>query len=417
MFYEENDFVVEDVDFCDSHMVLIVREGRLFRLCTIPLPLPSGKGTVHLKELNPRFLPLPDNVCQISPGPNYDYYSSIMRFMISSPVMPDAVVDYDLLKEEFDIVQQQDLLHERTRILYGSASIDEESSLSRNKGFFNEQNNEKDSPWKDLAEYYACELHEVRSYDGAVIPLTIVYSRHRKKEDESPGLLHGHGAYGEILDKRWRSELKSLLDRGWVIAYADVRGGGGQGKQWCRDGQGAKKINSVEDYVSCARFLLERQIVKENKLAGWGYSAGGLLVASAINTSPDLFRAAVLKVPFLDPTNTLLHPILPLTFADYEEFGYPGDLEDFRAIRQYSPYDNIQKDVVYPAVLVTSSFTTRFGVWEVAKWAARMRELTAYDPKRPVLLNLTTDVVEENRYLHCKESALETAFLLKMMDQ
>lgn len=123
-----------------------------------------------------------------------------------------------------------------------------------------------------------------------------------------------------------------------------------------------------------------------------------------------------MKVPFLDPSNTLLYPILPLTPVDYEEFGYPGDIEDFCAIQNYCPYHNIQKDVFYPAVMVSSSFNTRFGVWEAAKWVARVRERSIYDPERPILLNLTVDIVEENRYLQCKESALETAFLIKMMN-
>ncbi|GMY11659.1 dipeptidyl aminopeptidase BI isoform X1 [Fagus crenata] len=419
VFIDDEDLIVEDVDFSDTHLVFITREGRKFRICSVTLPLPVGKGAVCPKELNPNFLPLPKHVSQISPGPNYDYYSSTMRFTISSPVMPDAVVDYDLSSGKWNIIQQQNLLHERTRILYGTASsanIAEKSSNTINFNFINEADVEDDHTWNDLSKFYACEHHDVSSCDGAVVPLTIVYSRKHKKDNQNPGLLHGHGAYGELLDKRWRSELKSLLDRGWVVAYADVRGGGGGGKKWYHDGRRAMKHNSIKDYLCCAKFLIEKGVVQENMLAGWGYSAGGLLVASAINCCPDLFRAAILKVPFLDPTNTLLYPILPLQAVDYEEFGYPGDVDDFRAIQEYSPYDNIPKDVLYPAVLVTSSFNTRFGVWEAAKWVARVREHTIYDPKRPVLLNLTTEIVEENRYLQCKESALETAFLLKVME-
>ncbi|KAE7999826.1 hypothetical protein FH972_004221 [Carpinus fangiana] len=419
VFLDDGNLVIEDVDFSDTHLVLITREGQKFRICSVTLPLPVGKGGVQLKDLNPYFLPLPKYVSQISSGPNYDYYSSAMRFTISSPVMPDAVVDYDLSNGKWNIIQQQNILHERTRILYGtvsSVSIAENNSNTKNSNSMNEVNVEDDNMWNDLSEFYACEHYDVSSYDGVVVPLTIVYSHKNKKENQNPGLLHGHGAYGELLDKRWRSELKSLLDRGWVVAYADVRGGGGGGKKWHHDGRRTKKNNSIKDYLSCAKFLIERGIVQENKLAGWGFSAGGLLVASAVNCCPDLFRAAILKVPFLDPTNTLLYPILPLTAADYEEFGYPGDVDDFHAIQKYSPYDNIQKDALYPAVLVTSSFNTRFGVWEAAKWVARVRELAIYDPKRPILLNLTTDIVEENRYLQCKESALETAFLLKIME-
>ncbi|GJN33813.1 hypothetical protein PR202_gb22438 [Eleusine coracana subsp. coracana] len=307
-------------------------------------------------------------------------------------MMPDAVVDYNLLNGKWQIVQQQNLLHERTKALYGTAFA---ASMGRSRSPDGADLSNEDFgnyAWNELSEYYASEYYDVPSKDGVLVPLMLVYSR-KHKQDGNPGLLHGHGAYGEILDKRWRSELKSLLDRGWVIAYADVRGGGGYGKKWHQEG-----------------------IIQENKLAGWGYSAGGLLVAAAINNRPNLFCAAVLKVPFLDVCNTLLHPILPLTAIDYEDFGFPVDHEEFLAIRKYSPYDNIQKDVPYPAVFVTSSFNTRFGVWEAAKWVAKVRELTHYDPERPVVLNLTTDVVEESKYLQTKELALETAFLIKMVN-
>ncbi|XP_047958257.1 protease 2 isoform X1 [Salvia hispanica] len=416
VFAHDQQMSIVDVDFCSTHLVLIVRNGRKYELYSLSLPLDSNKVGALLKDFNLQSLPLPDHVAQILPGSNYDFYSSTMRVTVTSPVMPDAVVDYDLLNGKWTIVQQQNLLYERTRVLYGASaavSSSRKTSISKN---ICADNAEDDRAWNDLSEYYACEEYDVPSHDGVSVPLTILYSRHKKITRENPGLLHGHGAYGEILDKRWRNELKSLLDRGWVIAYADVRGGGGGGRKWCYDGRRTKKINSVKDYISCAKFLIEREIVGETKLAGWGYSAGGLLVASALNFRPDLFRAAVLKVPFLDPTHTLLLPVLPLTPNDYEEFGYPGDIEDFRAIREFSPYDNILKDAVYPATLVTSSFSTRFGVWESAKWVARLREYTVHDPSRPVLLNLTTDIVEENRYLHCKEAALESAFLIKFVD-
>ncbi|MCL7039468.1 hypothetical protein MKW94_021649 [Papaver nudicaule] len=418
VFRDDPEFVLEDVDFYDTHLILILREGGEFKICSVSLPLAS-KGAVQLKDLKPTFLPLPKYVCQISPGPNYDYYSSAVRFTISSPVMPDAVVDYNLADGKWFIVQQQNVLQEGTRTLYGATSVSaantEKLLKSQSIHLSNEVHSEDDHSWNDLSEFYACERYDVSSHDGVLVPLTVVYSRKYRQDGLNPGLLHGHGAYGELLDKRWRSELKSLLDRGWVIAYADVRGGGGKGTKWHHDGRRTKKQNAIKDYISCAKFLLDKEIVHHNRLGAWGYSAGGLLVASAINLQPDLFRAAVLKVPFLDATNTLLDPILPLMPSDYEEFGDPEDVEDFQAIRKYSPYDNIQKGSLYPAVLVTSSLNTRFGVWEAAKWVARVRDHVIYDPSRPILLNLTVGVVEENKYLQCKESALETAFLIKMM--
>lgn len=140
--------------------------------------------------------------------------------------MPDAVVDYDLSNGNWKIIQQQNILHERTRVLYGtasSASIKEETLNTEILNSTNEVSPDDEQLWSDLSEFYACEQYNVSSYDGVLVPLTVVYSHKNKKEDQNPGLLHVHGAYGELLDKRWRSELKSLLDRGWIVAYADVR--------------------------------------------------------------------------------------------------------------------------------------------------------------------------------------------------
>ncbi|KAL5984838.1 hypothetical protein ACLOJK_038674 [Asimina triloba] len=337
LFLDDPNVIIEDLDFCDTHLVLILREGRQLRICSIALPLPIDvEGALKLDDLNPHFLSLPKH-------------------------MPDAVVDYNLLNGKWAIIQQQNLLLDRARTLYGRHSLTDHPEKvveSRTSGSGTEVDSVNGS-WNDLSEFYACDYYDVSSKDGVMVPLTIIYSRKFKLEGQSPGLLHGHGAYGELLDKRWRSELKSLLDRGWVVAYADVRGGGGRGKRWHQEGIRTNKRNSIDDYISCAKFLTEMGLVQLHKLAGWGYSAGGLLVAAAINCRPDLFRAAVLKVPFLDACNTLLCPVLPLTPLDYEEFGYPADVEDFDAIRRYSPYDNIQKGVLYPAALVTSSFNTR----------------------------------------------------------
>jgi protease II len=148
-----------------------------------------------------------------------------MHFLLDSKFtilqMPDAVVDYNLLNGKWQIVQQQNMLHERTKALYGTAFGANVGRLSSDSADFSSEDSE-DCAWNELSEYYACEYYDVPSKDGVLVPLTLVYSR-KHKQDGNPGLLHGHGAYGEILDKRWRSELKSLLDRGWVIAYADVR--------------------------------------------------------------------------------------------------------------------------------------------------------------------------------------------------
>lgn len=137
--------------------------------------------------------------------------------------MPDATVDYNLINGKWHIVQQHNILHERTRTLYGPAAISDtkEAPVSKEVGS-HDHSHGSDGMWNELTEFYACEYLEVASNNEVLVPLTIIYSRKHKHEN-SPALLHGYGAYGELLDKCWKSEFKSLLDRGWVIAYADVR--------------------------------------------------------------------------------------------------------------------------------------------------------------------------------------------------
>lgn len=244
--------------------------------------------------------------------------------------MPDLIVDYDMSRRTFSIVHQEKVL--------GISSNEEHE-------------------WLNVSETYSCERKEVISHDGTIIPLTILYSHKAHKRGESCGILHGYGSYGEVLDKSWCSERLSLLDRGWVVAFADVRGGGGgDDVSWHKRGSGMNKLNSIYDFVSCGEYLIKEGYVCKNQLGAIGHSAGGFLVAAAINMNPELFRAAILKVPFVDVCNTLLDPSLPLTLLDYEEFGNPQKELDFNLIMKYSPYDNIRRGVCYPSMLVTSSF-------------------------------------------------------------
>ncbi|XP_059069028.1 uncharacterized protein LOC131067560 isoform X2 [Cryptomeria japonica] len=382
VFIDEPHMKIEDIDFFTKHLVLTLRKGRIPGVCSVELPLPLDL------------------------------------------MMPEAVVDYNLLSREWVIIQQEDLRLESTQVLYGrfsssnSRTEDSDNLKSVNK-FATRSGNDHES-WNDLSDLYACENCNVYTMDKIYVPLTVVYSRKKKQHGQNPGLLYGHGAYGEVLDKRWRSELKSLLDCGWVIAFADVRGGGGGGKSWHHEGRASKKLNSIHDYIACAKFLIEQKYVHHSKLAAWGYGAGGLLVGAAINIYPDLFCAAVLKYPFFDAVSSLLNTIIPLRHynfrhIDYEEFGDPTNPRDFENILSFSPYENIQRDVTYPAVLITSTLkTVRFGYWQAVKWIAKVREYTNKVPSRPVLLNINMDFVEDNRYLHCKTTALEHAFLVKM---
>ncbi|CAI9269215.1 unnamed protein product [Lactuca saligna] len=144
----------------------------------------------------------------------------MLTFVTHLVLIVKEVVDYNLSNGKFEIIQQQNLLQERTCVLYGTTSVGPTIDNKSNSNNYGELKS-----WNDLSEFYGCENHQVVSTDGVKVGLTIIYSHKRKKESENPGLLHAHGACGELLHKKSCNESKSLLDRGWILAYADVRGG------------------------------------------------------------------------------------------------------------------------------------------------------------------------------------------------
>ncbi|PKA52982.1 oligopeptidase B [Apostasia shenzhenica] len=405
----DQDMFIQDMDIFHGHLMLsVLREGLPF-FCSIEMPIVTNDHKARkIDDLKPWFFPLPSSLCSIVPGSNLDFMSSVYRVVISSPVMPDLIVDYDMKWRTFTILHQEEVLGLINNIISGDKThIKEHFSTVKNL-----------HKWVDLSEEFSCERREVISHDGARVPLTIVYSQRTEHSGESPGVLHGYGAYGEILEKSFCSYNISLLARGWVLAYADVRGGGPD-VAWHKAGTRSDKLNSVYDFAACAMFLKNEGYVHESQLGAIGCSAGGLLVGAAINIYPNLFSTAILKVPFIDICNTLLDASLPLTNLDYDEFGDPRIETNFETIRGYSPYDNIHSNTCYPSMLVTASFhDSRVGVWEAAKWVARMREETCQNCARSVILKTNMSgghFGEGGRYNHCGDVAFEFAFLIKAM--
>ncbi len=222
-------------------------------------------------------------------------------------------------------------------------------------------------------------------------------------------------------DVRTRRELKkqyglSLLDRGFVFAIAHIRGGAEMGEEWHDQGRLLHKKNTFTDFIACAEHLLAARYTATDRIAIMGGSAGGLLVGAVLNLRPELFHAAIAKVPFVDALNTMLDSTLPLTIAEYEEWGNPEQEEFYRYIRSYSPYDNVApRD--YPAMLVTAGLNDpRVSYWEPAKWGAKLRALK----QDSNLLLLKTDLGSghfgpSDRYEGIKEVAFDYAFLLRAM--
>ncbi|WMV28034.1 hypothetical protein MTR67_021419 [Solanum verrucosum] len=418
------DIFIQDMDMFNEHLVLFLNKEGSSSICSVDMrTIINCEEQMKIDGLNPWFFPLPSDMCTIAPGSNHDFTRSVYRAVVSSPVMPDVIVDYDMSRRTFSVIHQEEVINVSHNTKYHSNN----GERSRNeflgtplKKEHKIQNNGVHR-WSDFAEIYSCQEKEVISHDGERIPLTILFSRKAHKKGQSPGLLHGYGAYGEVLDKSWCVDRLSLLDRGWLIAFADVRGGGAPDPSWHKSGSGMNKLNSVSDFISCGKYLVSEGYVHQHRLGAVGVSAGSLLVSAAINMHPELFQAAILKVPFLDVCSSLLDPTLPLTVLDYEEFGNPQLHAHFEYILKYSPYDNIPEGVCCPSMLVKASLNdSRVGVWEAAKWVAKIRDKTCTRCSSSVILQTNMSgghFGEGGRFGQCEEAAHEYAFLMKVLGE
>ena len=208
----------------------------------------------------------------------------------------------------------------------------------------------------------------------------------------------------------------SLLDRGVAFAIAHIRGGGELGKRWHDDGRMLCKRNTFTDFIAAAEFLIKRGDTRPDRLVIEGGSAGGLLMGAVLNMRPDLFRAAVLRVPFVDVINTMLDESLPLTVGEFEEWGNPKILEEYEYIKSYCPYTNLAAKA-YPAMLVRTSLNdSQVMYWEPAKYVAKLRTLKT--DARPLLFKINLDAGHggaSGRYDHLREIAFDYAFVLTQL--
>jgi len=262
---------------------------------------------------------------------------------------------------------------------------------------------------------YASERVWVKAADGVRIPVSVVYRRELFKCDgRSPLYLYGYGSYGYALPIGFSASRLSLLDRGVVVAYAHIRGGGEMGDSWHDAGKMMVKRNTFSDFIAAAEQLVAEGYAAKDRVAIEGGSAGGLLMGAVVNERPELFRAVLSHVPFVDVMNTMLDASLPLTVAEYEEWGNPNEAEAFEYMRSYSPYDNL-KAGEYPAMLVKTSLNdSQVMYWEPAKYVAKLRTLKTNGA--PLLLHINMDAGHggaSGRYDYLKEIAFDYAFLLR----
>jgi oligopeptidase B len=328
-----------------------------------------------------REIEFPEPVYSAGAQANPEFETAAFRYSYQSLVSPASVYEYDVETGSSTLLKQQEV-----------------------PGGFD-------------SSLYASERVWVEALDGVKVPVSVVYRRSFFKCDsKNPLYVYGYGSYGYPLPIGFSASKLSLLDRGVVIALAHIRGGGEMGDSWHDAGKMMVKRNTFSDFIAVTEQLVAKGYGAKDRVAIEGGSAGGLLMGAVVNQRPDLFRVVLSHVPFVDVMNTMLDASLPLTVAEYEEWGNPNDAEAFAYMRSYSPYDNL-KAGDYPAMLVKTSLNdSQVMYWEPAKYVAKLRTLKKNDT--PLLLHINMDAGHggaSGRYDYLKEIAFDYAFLLTQL--
>jgi oligopeptidase B len=308
-----------------------------------------------------------------------EYATSVLRFAYSSLVTPEQTYDHDMATGERVLRKQEPVLG----------------------GF-------------DGVNYHSRRLY-AEARDGASIPISLCYRRDTPLDGSAPLILYGYGAYGHSIPASFNRVRLSYLNRGFIYAIAHIRGGMDLGYHWYEDGKLLNKKNTFDDYVACAEYLIDNDFTGMGRILAIGGSAGGMLMGAVANMRPELFKAIIAHVPFVDVVNTMLDDTLPLTTMEYNEWGNPNDKEAFNYMLSYSPYDNVVAQP-YPNMLVVTGLNDpRVTYWEPAKWVAKLRDLKTDDN----LLLLKTHMDSghagaSGRFDYLKEMAFDIVFALKV---
>lgn len=319
----------------------------------------------------------PAYVAYSSINPEFD--TELLRFGYSSLTTPNTIYDYNMRTHEKTLKKQDEVV--------GGHDPNE----------------------------YVTERFFADARDGTKVPISVVYKKGFKRDGTSPLLLYAYGSYGSSTDPWFSSTRLSLLDRGFAWAIAHIRGGQEMGRDWYEDGKMFNKKNTFNDYIDCAKYLIEQNYTSPEHLYAMGGSAGGLLMGAVANQAPEQFNGMVAAVPFVDIVSTMLDESIPLTTNEFDEWGNPKDEEAYNYMLSYSPYDNVtEKD--YPNMLVTTGlFDSQVQYWEPAKWVAKLRDKKTDDN----ILILHTNLEAghggaSGRFERHRQTALEYAFFLKL---
>jgi oligopeptidase B len=322
----------------------------------------------------------PEPVYSAGVGANREFNTAVVRYNYNSLVTPISVFDYDMNTGKTTLMKQTEV-----------------------PGGFDRAN-------------YKSERVFATASDGTKIPMSVVYRKGVKLDGSAPLLLYAYGSYGYSVPPTFSSSRLSLLDRGVIYVIAHIRGGGELGEDWRQAGRMMNKMNTFTDFIACGDHLVKSKYTSSDRLVIQGGSAGGLLMGAVSNMRPDLFKAVVAQVPFVDVLNTMLDASLPLTTSEYIEWGNPNEKPAFEYMKQYSPYDNVGKKD-YPAMLVKVSVNdSQVPYWEGTKLVAKLRALKT--DKNPLLLKVNFGAGHggsSGRYDALRETAFDYSFMLWQM--
>jgi oligopeptidase B len=361
--------MLEGNDFFKNHYVLFEREDGLPHLRVTDL----RSGESHR-------IAFPEPVYSAFPQANPEFDTTVFRYSYQSFITPSSVFDYDIAKRISTLLKETPVLggYDRTQ--------------------------------------YQSERAYATAKDGVKVPLSIVYRKPFQKDGGRPLYLYGYGSYGASMSVGFSSNRLSLLDRGLVYVIAHIRGGGDLGKTWHDQGRMRTKKNTFTDFVAAADHLIGQKYTSPDRLVIEGGSAGGLLMGAVVNLRPDLFKAVVSKVPFVDVINTMLDDDLPLTVGEFEEWGNPKDKEDYDYMKSYCPYTNLERKA-YPSMLVKTSFNdSQVMYWEPAKYVAKLRSLKTDGNPLVFKTNMAAGHGgASGRYDFLREVAFDYAFVLAQL--
>jgi oligopeptidase B len=364
-----NDVLLEGIELFRDFMVVAERQNGLLQLRVMRW---DGKEEYYLDFDSETY------TASLSTNPEFD--SDVFRYNYSSLTTPSSVIDFDTKTKTKEVKKEQEVLG----------------------GAFDKKN-------------YTSERLWATADDGTKIPISLVRHVDTELNSETPLLQYGYGSYGNTIDPYFSSVRLSLLDRGFVFVIAHVRGGEYLGRAWYEDGRMLSKKNTFTDFISCSKFLIEKEYTSPEHLYAMGGSAGGLLMGAIINMAPELYKGVVAAVPFVDVVTTMLDDSIPLTTGEYDEWGNPNEKEYYDYIKSYSPYDNI-RDVAYPNTLITTGLhDSQVQYWEPAKWTAKLRDM--HQGSNLILLHTNMEAGHggaSGRFEALREIAMEYAFLLHL---